>query len=163
MTHSMTKQEAGQASRVAAQDWAETYSDVLACFNADKVNRALLASFSTSHREDQPIFYPELCSAFVNLIDRKVLVPEFSLSGIPQSQIEEMRQITNKAKQVAAVAAAPPPAPPANPVVVAKANQEQAIEDCVNDFKTLPSAVFKSRWMGARRPIYDEVVASGRI
>ena len=75
MSTSLKKQEAGQASYIVAQDWAETYADALTAFNADQLNRTLFASFATTHREDQPVLFEELCAVLISLIDRKVIVP----------------------------------------------------------------------------------------
>ena len=160
MTQSMTNKEAHDASFIVAQMWAEDFADFLTVFDGPTVNRALFARFSTTHRESDLISYENLCEAFVDLYDRKVLVPEFSMSGIPTSQLQEMRDIVAKAKKVAA---APPPPPPVNPAVVAKANQERAIEECVADFTNMGSGAFKKKWFGTRRAVYDAVVASGRI
>ena len=157
---SMTKQEAHDASFIVAQMWAEDFADFLTVFDGPTVNRALFARFSTTHRESDLISYEDLCEGFVDLFDREVLVPVFSMAGIPASQLQEMRDIVAKAKRAAA---APPPTPPINPTVDAKAKQDAAIKECIQDFTNLDSKSFKTKWFGTRRAVYDAVVASGRI
>jgi hypothetical protein len=146
---------AALGSKIAAQEWAEDYADLLTCFNAEQVNKSLLGLFGTTHRGDQPIEYSDLCIAFVDLLDRKVLIPEFS-SGIANEELLEMR------KRFAPKTVSP--AVPSEPAT-AQVPAPDPTAECVKDFKTLPGAEFKRKWMSLpdRRRVYEAAIAAGRI
>lgn len=139
---------AALASKVAAQEWAKDFADLLCCFNTEQVNKSLFGLFATTHRGDQPILYSELCEALVDLIDRGVIAPEFPISGVAAEELEELRA------QVApqSVPSSAPTAPASDPIA-----------ECVSDWRTLDSTHFKLKWMGQRRSVYEAAIAAGRI
>jgi hypothetical protein len=104
----MTPKEAGEHSHIVATAWAEENADLLCVFNADQVNRALFGLFATTHKDNQPIQYDELSRALLQLVDRKVLIPEFQ-SDIATEQLEQMRE--KFAPQTVPSEASHPPTP----------------------------------------------------
>ncbi len=153
----LTAAEAGASSRIHAQAWAEENADILTCFNPEKVNSSLLAYFQTRKRANDEINMYEICQAFVYLVDRGVLVPEFSLRGVPQDQLDNMRATIAPRAVAPAAGCCEGPAP--NPA----ATRARELDECVQDFANLDSKSFKTKWMGVHRAIYDGAVAAGRI
>jgi hypothetical protein len=145
---------AALASKVAAQEFSEDFADILTCYPKEKTNNALLGYFATTHRGDQPIEYAELCAAFIDLVDRGVLKPEFR-SDLADEQMAELRK-RFAPQTIAAVpsATATPPAPPPDPIA-----------ECVSDYRTLDGSSFKRKWMSLpdRRHVYETAIAAGRI
>jgi hypothetical protein len=95
-------------SKLAAETWSEDFADVLTCYPLEKVNNALLGYFATRKRESEAITYPEMCIAFLDLVDRGVLVAEFK-SDLANEGLDEMR--TKFAPQTVPSAPAHPPSP----------------------------------------------------
>jgi hypothetical protein len=95
-------------SELAAETWSEDFADVLTCYPLEKVNNALLGYFATRKRESEAITYPEMCIAFLDLVDRGVLVAEFK-SDLANEGLDEMR--TKCAPQTVPSEASRPPAP----------------------------------------------------
>lgn len=149
----MTQQYIGAAlaSKIAAEEWASDFADLLTVFDAEQVNRSLFGAFATTHRQDQPVQYDELCRVFIDLVDRGVLVPEFK-SDLADEGLNEMRALAGKA-------AAPKPAPPPTPEEV----KARDINQCATDFHTLSGAAFKSKWLGIKRDVYEAAFQAGRI
>jgi hypothetical protein len=87
----MTAKEASNYSRMVAEEWAESNSDLLTCFAAEQINKGLFGLFASTHRDTQPIHYDELSRGFLRLYDSKVLIPEFPVAGIAGEQLTEMR------------------------------------------------------------------------
>jgi hypothetical protein len=81
---------AALASKIAAEAWAEDFADVLTVFNSEATEKALFGHFATTKSDTEAIEYAELCRAFIDLVDRKVLVREFH-SDIANEQLEAMR------------------------------------------------------------------------
>lgn len=90
----MNSQQAAQSSRISAVEFADDFADLLVCYGNDALQRALGAHFATLKRDNEPIEYDEICRAFLSLVDRKVLVPEFPLnkSALAREQLVELRQ-----------------------------------------------------------------------
>ena len=57
------------------------------------------------------------------------------------------------------------PPPVAVPVPVAPVVHETPVETCVREFRELPSAAWKTKWLNNQnnRPVADQAVAEGRI
>lgn len=145
---------AALASKVAAQEWAEDFADLLTCFSTEQVNKSLFALFATTHRGDQPILYSELCEALVDLIDRGVIAREFPISGVAAEELEELRAQYAPHSVPSSVPSSAP---------VAQALAMNPVDECASDFRTLNSSQFKQKWMGTRRNVYEKAIAAGRI
>jgi hypothetical protein len=152
---------AALASKIAAQEWAEDYADLLTCFNTEQVNKSLLGLFATTHRGDQSIRYAELCVAFIDLVDRGVLVPEFK-SGIADEELLEMRKRFAPKTVSVAASVVPSEAPAAQAPAALAAD---ALSECCRDYQTMSSAAFRSRWMSLpkNRQVYEAAISAGRI
>ncbi len=153
MTQEMTVREAAEYSRIVAAEWGSDFADLLTAFNANQVNKSLFGLFASTHRENQPVRYDELSRGFLRLYDSKVLVPEFSLAGIPEEQLQTMRE---KAAYV-------PPAPPVNPAIAVQSAHDAAVAECASDFRSVSGAAFKNKWLGVRRDVYEAACQAGRI
>lgn len=77
-------------SKFTTEEWAEDFADTLTCFPGDSVNKALFGYFATTHHQDEPIHYDQLCRGFLDLLDRHILVPDFR-SDLASEQISDMR------------------------------------------------------------------------
>jgi hypothetical protein len=99
--------------------------------------------------------------AFITLVEKGALRRLQLIDQYPPEAVAEYARMRRSIK----TAEATPAAPVAAPAPVAPVVRETPVETCVREFRELPSAAWKTKWLNnqTNRPIADRAVAEGRI
>jgi len=99
--------------------------------------------------------------AFITLVEKGALRRPQLVDQYPPEAVAEYARMRRSIK----TAEATPAVPVAVPVPVAPVVHETPVETCVREFRELPSAAWKTKWLNNQnnRPVADQAVAEGRI
>jgi len=158
---SLTQQEIIQEAQFAFKLFQSRYSDLCGCFNHDDLLQALGAEGALVGPSKEVLGSDYDCEAlcsfiesnFLALLDRGALVniQRMGLSDEATEQLEKMEAKVSKVTVVTTTVA---------PIAPAKITD---VEQCAQDFKTLPSRAFSQKWLGVKRTVYEKAFQQGLI
>jgi hypothetical protein len=144
----------------AAKVFESRYPNLLVCFSVGDVFSALASYFRVEGLpQDSEFNVPNLVKAtesgFLELLRRGAFDPFVKVTPLPEAaqvELDRMAGISPKA---------------VDPRAESRASQAFAFDECISDFRgRLDSRAFRNKWLAgdpARRAIYENVIAAGRI
>lgn len=177
-SRNFTQTDIVKLSERAASQWRDEFSNLLSCFELNGEfglwlvlqtyyqSKGLSDAVSEAVEDgDEDAFVKAMfrtqCAAFVDLYEKRNALSRIQLvQDLPAASAVEYARLRQYAGTASAVSAAPAVRTVAAPVVT-----ESPIEQCVREFREMPSQSWKKKWLldQRNRPITDRAFAEGKI